>query len=889
MAQIISPSSSGFYIFCNYTEISQNAATNKTKVRGDLYLHIPGSINASASKSGALRIGDSVFSFSVVLGSRSAAQDILLYSNEVEIEHANSDGTGGICKYGAWFTVGIKYSGVNVGTLSYADGSFGLTNIPRASEISFPNNVWNLGESTILSAPKNNSSYTNKLFVEGPGSDQWVLLTNDMGNSIDIGQNSTFQQKMYEWTTDSTTYSRRLGVDTYSGGTYIGTSLVWFRIYVPSSENKPTIGSVTYKQTASVVLSIFNEDDQKILQGFSAVNVIFSNVSAKNQSRILKYYVEYNGTTYNSDTATVSINTGGIPVNSPLSCYVVDSRGFESERMSINFGNNFNEYFIPTIDPNPSVYRSSSDEMKANVDFTVKFCKFAWELQSKEKIVKLYYKMSEETAFTNYVSMSMDNFTYDSTKKLYYKKYSEALNVNFNPNYNYNIKIVVIDNVATSQQNPVIDVAILQSTKPEMSIRRDAIGINCIPKTPEWSISPTDPYAINNKSIDYNLSMSSNYYVPEYVSKSYFDEIIKNPTGLADYRNGRNEAFKVRSSSVQEVYYYSYYDWDTKEWVEELSALPSGYTNISQRHNINNRVNLPRVYMYDGDDYEAFESWKANQFTTNIINAGIKTKENEYYYVRKQSCYGGLSHVYYYYYWYDNGSSEWKYADVTNNQNNAPAFILQTNISQEFNTEYHPGRTDVVTAEDFNDYIKVLPRLRPKENQYYIIRENGVSNKLYVTYKNPGSLQVDGFRLVDFFYKKGDLKITTNNVNPEKYLGGKWELYAQGKTIIGVDPNDTDFNNVGKTGGSKTVTLSAAIGPINNSPATLGYTLDSGPSEYQNNHTPAYSLSGTAQSFDHWNHSTVVTEFGKNDRNTSIMQPYITCYIWRRADGPEPE
>lgn len=52
-------------------------------------------------------------------------------------------------------------------------------------------------------------------------------------------------------------------------------------------------------------------------------------------------------------------------------------------------------------------------------------------------------------------------------------------------------------------------------------------------------------------------------------------------------------------------------------------------------------------------------------------------------------------------------------------------------------------------------------------------------------------------------FEIGDLFFTTNNTNPSNRFGGTWELYAKGRTVVGIDPDDTDFNAIGKTGGSK--------------------------------------------------------------------------------------
>lgn len=57
------------------------------------------------------------------------------------------------------------------------------------------------------------------------------------------------------------------------------------------------------------------------------------------------------------------------------------------------------------------------------------------------------------------------------------------------------------------------------------------------------------------------------------------------------------------------------------------------------------------------------------------------------------------------------------------------------------------------------------------------------------------------------FFPVGAVYISVVNENPKKYFGGTWELFGQGKTLIGVDSSDTDFNTSEKTGGSKTHTI----------------------------------------------------------------------------------
>ena len=53
----------------------------------------------------------------------------------------------------------------------------------------------------------------------------------------------------------------------------------------------------------------------------------------------------------------------------------------------------------------------------------------------------------------------------------------------------------------------------------------------------------------------------------------------------------------------------------------------------------------------------------------------------------------------------------------------------------------------------------------------------------------------------------GSLYMSLTKNNPAAYLGGQWERYAKGCCLVGVDPDDTDFAEVGHKTGAKTVAL----------------------------------------------------------------------------------
>ena len=63
----------------------------------------------------------------------------------------------------------------------------------------------------------------------------------------------------------------------------------------------------------------------------------------------------------------------------------------------------------------------------------------------------------------------------------------------------------------------------------------------------------------------------------------------------------------------------------------------------------------------------------------------------------------------------------------------------------------------------------------------------------------------------------GAIYMSTTSANPSTFwTGTTWQAFATGKTIIGIDTSDTDFNSVNKTGGSKEVVLTIPNLPIHN-------------------------------------------------------------------------
>ena len=124
----------------------------------------------------------------------------------------------------------------------------------------------------------------------------------------------------------------------------------------------------------------------------------------------------------------------------------------------------------------------------------------------------------------------------------------------------------------------------------------------------------------------------------------------------------------------------------------------------------------------------------------------------------------------------------------------------------------------------------------------------------------------------------GHIRMETTDTNPADYLGfGTWVLWGAGRVPVGVDTTDTDFATVEKTGGEKT--------HKHLSPLTY---LTSGNNDYFGT-TNKYGFSNVNDrdfyggSVSKKEYSTEPEKTAYNTSSSSSLQPYITCYMWKRV------
>ena len=138
----------------------------------------------------------------------------------------------------------------------------------------------------------------------------------------------------------------------------------------------------------------------------------------------------------------------------------------------------------------------------------------------------------------------------------------------------------------------------------------------------------------------------------------------------------------------------------------------------------------------------------------------------------------------------------------------------------------------------------------------------------------------------DKVYPVGSIYISTSSTNPSTIYGGTWERYGQGKTLVGLNEGEPEFNTINKTGGEKTHTLTINEMPSHNHNLG-GHTFLWGENVGNVNIKNANAETGaTSQNrlYTYQNqYGWVNTLVNGGSQPHNNLQPYITVYMWKRT------
>ena len=139
-------------------------------------------------------------------------------------------------------------------------------------------------------------------------------------------------------------------------------------------------------------------------------------------------------------------------------------------------------------------------------------------------------------------------------------------------------------------------------------------------------------------------------------------------------------------------------------------------------------------------------------------------------------------------------------------------------------------------------------------------------------------VRIKGVSLVDLMYPVGKIYMSVDDTNPELlFEGTKWEVWGTGRVPVGVDISDEEFEEVEKTGGEKEHLLTVDEIPAHKHSV---YNYNAGGNVTV---TDGYAIDfRTERPFKTYGALLNMNETGGNEVHNN-MQPYITCYMWKRV------
>ena len=123
-------------------------------------------------------------------------------------------------------------------------------------------------------------------------------------------------------------------------------------------------------------------------------------------------------------------------------------------------------------------------------------------------------------------------------------------------------------------------------------------------------------------------------------------------------------------------------------------------------------------------------------------------------------------------------------------------------------------------------------------------------------------------------YPVGSIYLSVDSANPSTKFGGTWVAWGAGRVPVGVDTTDQAFNTVEKKSGEKVHILTQS-----ELPPTLNFKTDSIGFQVYGEGTNQGEEVGTA--FGSNTTMNLINSGGGVGHNN--LQPYITCYMWKRT------
>lgn len=193
-------------------------------------------------------------------------------------------------------------------------------------------------------------------------------------------------------------------------------------------------------------------------------------------------------------------------------------------------------------------------------------------------------------------------------------------------------------------------------------------------------------------------------------------------------------------------------------------------------------------------------------------------------------------------------------------------------ITQALNTKVNKETGKGLSTNDFTNEEKTkLESIssNAEENVIESISVNGTPQT--ITEKNV-DLKVQALSLLDV-YPIGSIYMSVANTNPNLLFGGTWEAWGAGRVPVGIDTTQTEFATVEQKGGERSHKLEVYEMPRHRH-NLANYNVNGADLP-----TSSLMIGTTATGWE----GSAFTAYEGGGQAHNNLQPYITCYMWKRT------
>lgn len=188
---------------------------------------------------------------------------------------------------------------------------------------------------------------------------------------------------------------------------------------------------------------------------------------------------------------------------------------------------------------------------------------------------------------------------------------------------------------------------------------------------------------------------------------------------------------------------------------------------------------------------------------------------------------------------------------------------------------------DSTTANAWTD----VEQLASEEKHSSIFNKVSIMFKnvryLYKSIENMENTKLSTADLLNKIYPVGSIYMSVKNTSPATFIGGTWVAWGTGRVPVGVNTSDANFKTVEKAGGSATQNLRAAVGAVDGDIGAVGYAGTGVIANLKYSYAIKGDVIDSNIAASRISHAAQVLQ--PDGTSPTTIQPYITCYMWKRT------